>query len=117
MTRFGFPQSARLRKRGDFLSIQANGQRVHTQHFVVMVARGGSGRVGITVSSKVGNAVTRNRLKRLLREFVRQARWAVGQWVPADKDLVIIARRSAVGLRSADVHRDLMTIRERVATC
>ncbi|MEN9785418.1 MAG: hypothetical protein RLZZ299_682 [Pseudomonadota bacterium] len=47
-------------------------------------------RIGYTVSRKVGNAVTRNRVKRWLREAVR----VVPQW-PDGVDLVLVARAEA----------------------
>jgi ribonuclease P protein component len=115
--RYQFPSSARLRKRREFLVVQGEGKKVHTRHFLVLVSREGTGRVGITVSKKVGNAVIRNRVKRLVREFVRQARWDDGAWVPAGRDLVIVAKRSAAEIDFAELSRDLMAERERVASC
>jgi len=53
----------------------------------------GGARFGITVTRKVGNAVTRNRIKRVLRETCRRA----GDRFPGDVDIVIVARHSAVG--------------------
>jgi ribonuclease P protein component len=53
--------------------------------------REGPARVGLTVSSQVGNAVVRNRVKRLLREAVRHERASLPQ-----VDLVIVARASSV---------------------
>jgi ribonuclease P protein component len=106
----------RLRRRQDFVAIQSAGTRVHGKHFVVLVAQG-AGRVGITVSKKVGNAVTRNRLKRFIREFVRQARWDGGRWAPADCDLVVVAKKSASGIDAAEVAADLLNQRDRVASC
>jgi ribonuclease P protein component len=106
-----FPPSARLRKRSDYIAVQGSGRKVHTQHFLVLVRRQeGSGRVGITVSKKVGNAVTRNRVKRLVREFVRQTRW-----IPEHCDLVIIAKRSAAEIDFAELSRDLQNHRNQVA--
>ncbi len=48
-------------------------------------------RVGLTVSTKVGNAVTRVRIRRHLRELFRKRRHALPQGI----DLVFIARASA----------------------
>lgn len=48
-------------------------------------------RVGFTVSSKVGNAVVRNRVRRRLRELFRTRR----SELPKGLDMVLIARNSA----------------------
>ncbi len=113
--RLKFPRERRLRKRSDFVAIQTGGRKVHTKYFLVLV-RKGAGRVGITVTKRTGNAVTRNRLKRLIREFVRQAS-VDGPWVPVDRDVVIIARSSAAGRSYAELSADLGRQRERVAAC
>ncbi len=110
---FTFPKRVRLRKRREFLAVQNAGERVNGRHFLALVKRGGSGRVGITVSKKVGNSVTRNRIKRLVREFIRTS-----GWVPDTADVVIIAKRTAAGLAGYhEVARDLEQMRGRVARC
>jgi ribonuclease P protein component len=59
--------------------------------------------LGITVSKKVGKAVERNRLKRRIREWFRHNR----SLLPMEAELVVIARRGAAGLDSAEIHREL----------
>jgi ribonuclease P protein component len=115
-SRFGFPRDRRLRKRRDFVAVQTGGAKVRTKYFLVLV-RKGTGRVGITVTKRTGNAVTRNRLKRLIREFVRQSGWDAGAWVPHDRDVVIIARSAAAGQSYRELAADLERNRQRVAAC
>jgi ribonuclease P protein component len=115
--RHRFTREARLRKRRDFVDVQATGAKVHTKYFLVLVRKEGAGRVGITVTKRTGNAVTRNRLKRLIREFVRQARGADGDWVPPGRDVVIIAKNAAATRTRSELVADLARHRERVARC
>ena len=110
-----FPRSLRLRKRRDYLAVQSVGIALHTRHFILLVKRDGAGRVGITVSKKIGNSVTRNRVKRLVREAIRQ--WGDVPWVPPGLDVVVVAKRSAASAGLAEVSRDLGKNREKVAAC
>lgn len=84
----------RLRERVDFLAVQEGGAKHHGRH-VLGIARRRSdpqlaGRLGLTVTRKVGNAVVRNRIKRLLREWLRR-----NGWVPRGWDIVLVAKDSA----------------------
>jgi ribonuclease P protein component len=115
--RFRFPRACRLRKRRQFVAVQTTGRKVHTKYFLVLVGKEGTGRVGITVTKRTGNAVTRNRLKRVVREYVRQARWDGGEWVPRDRDLVIVAKASAAEAKHAELVGDLERSGAKVAAC
>ena len=88
-----FPKSARLRKRPEFLRLSRIGRKIHSAHFVIVSGKNerGESRLGITVSSKVGNAVVRNRIKRCVREFFRRRRHELS----ASEDILVIARKSA----------------------
>ncbi len=61
-------------------------------------------RVGFTVSRKVGNAVTRNRVRRRLREAARQV---IPGEARADLDYVLVGRQAAIGRDFADLRREL----------
>jgi ribonuclease P protein component len=74
VTQQGFPKAERLLKRKDYLLLAGSrARKIQTEHFIVLrgEAKGLSPRIGITASRKTGNAVARNRSKRLIREFYR----------------------------------------------
>jgi ribonuclease P protein component len=152
-----FGRDRRLRKRAEFLRIQAagsGGRRVSTRHYVLLVAarplaseprarapkkpgaRAGDvgaeteanaagrrdagaaaaahaerppSRIGIVVTRKVGNAVARNRIKRVCRECFRQ--WP--DLLPPGVDLVVIARQGADALGLAEARAEWLAV-ERV---
>lgn len=62
-----------------------------------------AGRVGLTVSKKVGNSPHRSRVKRVLREWYRLHRHELS----APWDLVVIARPGAAELGLAEVEDEL----------
>lgn len=65
---------------------------------------GGGCRLGITVTRKVGAAVVRNRLKRVLRETFRRHHSRLSP----SFDLVINPRRSMLYLRPEEVEAQLL---------
>lgn len=70
-----WPAGRRLLRRADFRAAYEQGMRRASRHFTLFGRRrGGVGGVcfGITVSRKLGNAVTRNRLRRRTRELLRR---------------------------------------------
>jgi ribonuclease P protein component len=90
-----FPKSLRLRSRREFLIVQDTGAKVSADCVLALFKPNGrpdsETRVGLTVSSKVGNAVVRNRVRRKLRELFRTRR----SELPRGLDMVLIARNSA----------------------
>ncbi|SDT42816.1 ribonuclease P protein component [Friedmanniella luteola] len=83
------PRGSRLNASGDFRSTIRRGVRVGRPTLVVHVGPSGSDgvRVGMVVSKAVGNAVTRNRVKRRLRHL---AAAEIGR-TPAGTDVVVRA--------------------------
>ena len=71
-----FPRAARLLKQADFERVYKQGRRHFSSHMTVFYLRQaeGNARVGFTVGRVLGGAVERNRIKRRLRETVRQRR-------------------------------------------
>ena len=88
-------RGARIRHRRDFLRVQKTGTRVHGQAFTVVAAPGATGRarVGCAVSKRVGNAVVRARVRRMIKETFRRV---ATRLPPAD--VVVIAKPFAAEL-------------------
>ena len=88
-----YPKAARLRRRAEFLAVQSQGRRRHSDHLVIIrqPAPGECSRLGVTVSKRVGNAVVRTRVKRLLREIFRARRIDI----KPPTDVVVIAKPGA----------------------
>lgn len=61
-------------------------------------------RLGITVSTKIGNAVTRNRIKRLIREAYRLHEFQLVDGM----DFVIVARSRAKGATYWDIEKSFL---------
>jgi ribonuclease P protein component len=95
----------RLRKRAEFRAA-AGGKRVSREGFVIQAVapgREGPARFGLTITKKIGNAVVRNRIRRRLREVVRQA----GSGARDGTDYVLVGRRAALTLEFDRLIADL----------
>jgi ribonuclease P protein component len=92
-----------LVKKGDFKRVFDSGRRFSSSYLVIYALPSGLdfSRLGLAVSKKIGNAVTRNKIRRRLREAVRR-RLAER---PLRYDIVIVARTAAVGAAFADLDR------------
>lgn len=107
-----FPKFVRLRKPAEFERVFAGKAYVADGVLVMNAAANELGvtRLGLSVSRKVGNAVVRNRWKRLIREVFRRAR----NDLPPGFDLVIRPKRGAAPVY-ADVAASLPKLVAKVA--
>lgn len=100
-----FPKTRRLLKRVDFTRVQRGGSGAGSRNYVVIVAPREAlepSRLGLVASRKTGNAVKRNRGKRLVREWFR-----LGYQQHQGFDIVVILRSGAPALGFADATREL----------
>lgn len=96
----------RILRRDDFLRIGKLGKKIKTNHFIILFLENdlAFSRVGITVTRKIGKAVERNRVKRLIREFFRLNREAI----PKSNDFIFIAGKGSPQLVYSDIVRELL---------
>lgn len=84
-----WPKSARLRRRREYLEVQGRGVKAQGQWLTALARPGRAGqRLGVTVSTKVGESVVRSKVKRWIREAFRRNR----ALLPPQLDVVLIAR-------------------------
>ena len=104
----------RLKKRADFLRVARKGMRHVSPGLILVVASQDVTKIdpskptigiGFTASKKVGNAVTRNRVKRRLRAAVREV---IHNNVIPNRDYVVIGRGKTVNRAFEDLKSDLI---------
>ncbi|MHB8069865.1 MAG: ribonuclease P protein component [Desulfobaccales bacterium] len=102
-----FTKEDRLLRRAEFLRAIAQGRRLHTRHFSITLAPAPAGRprLGLVVTKRMGKAVRRNRVRRLLREFFRLHR----DGLPPE-DIIIMAKKGAPTLDYHQVQEELSRV-------
>lgn len=97
-----FGKTSRLYRSDDFLAVKKQGTSARAGCIVVAFKKGRRRRLGIIASRRAGNAVHRNRIKRIVREFFRQNREAfpVG-------DSVVIPTAGAMGRTNDELRSHL----------
>ena len=111
--RFCFTKADRILKRSEFLKLSILGKKTQNRHFIAIFSTGRCQRtsLGVTVARKVGNAPTRNRIKRFSREYFRLNRHIItGYW-----DINIIAKKKAVDISSGETFLSLQNIFDNIS--
>jgi ribonuclease P protein component len=110
--RFRFPVVRRLKLSAEFERVRKGGRAVRggvLMLSVLPVEGEKRFRAGLITSRRVGGAVARNRVRRRLREIVRRNQHGLksGIW------FVVIARRSAAQVRSAELEAEWLRLARR----
>lgn len=94
-----------LKKNYEFMNLYKKGKFFVGKYIVLYVKRNNikTNRLGITVNKKVGKAVKRNRLKRLIKECYRHYEVSVKEGF----DLVFVARNSEIMPGYLEIKREM----------
>lgn len=105
---FSLPKAERIRKRAEYVSIQTQGRKLFTPSFIAFTVWNPQAplRLGVTVSKRVGGAVVRNRVKRLVREVFRHDKARL----PQGLQLVIVAKADAARLDFQRAHAEFLEL-------
>ncbi|HSX38450.1 MAG TPA: ribonuclease P protein component [Chlamydiales bacterium] len=102
-----FPKKSRLLKRRDFHRVYRKGTRLAGSMLCIDWVKSSKGiRLGISVSTRYGNALERNRFKRLVREAFRLSR----DRLPPFIDLNIMPRKFAKKATLAHIQAELQRL-------
>ncbi|GAE26201.1 ribonuclease P protein component [Halalkalibacter wakoensis JCM 9140] len=99
----------RIKTNEEFSNVFKNGQSVANRQFVLYkLPKEGQPffRLGLSVSKRVGNAVTRNQVKRYIREVFRLK----ADMIERHADYVVIARKPAAEMTFSEVEQSLLHV-------
>lgn len=103
-----FSRAVRLGSNRNYRYVYRKGKSYPSRNLTLVYLKGRGVRVGFSVSSKVGNAVTRNHLRRLMREDVRKMLHTMkyGRYI-------FVARPSAKGIAHEKLTQEITHVVER----
>lgn len=102
-----------LKENAAFRRLYYRGANAGNRYLVIYCRRNGLkvNRMGLTVSTKLGHAVVRNRIRRRLREIVRLHE----QQLTTGYDFVIVARSAAVEAEFSALTKAFLTLTEKLS--
>jgi ribonuclease P protein component len=106
-----FPSYCRLNRATDFRRVFSKGKRIATRLFVIYILPNhlSHSRLGIQVQSKIGTAIQRNYIKRIVREIFRK----IHQDFRDPVDIVFIAGKQMRDVRFAEFNEELLRVLQR----
>lgn len=102
----------RLKNRNDFSRIYRHGKSFANGQFVVYWSRQVNAepfRLGVSASKKIGNAVVRNRMRRMVKEIVRLRKEQIVEKI----DLIIIVRKPAIQMKMKEMDKSMVHVLKR----
>ena len=110
MSNESFGKNERLLKGWQYKEVFDKGWRIDKRVFVIYGVKNllGFTRIGLSVPKKVGTAVKRNRVKRILREVFRQNK----ERFLKSHDIVVVAKKGAEGLSFKEAEEIFLSVRK-----
>ncbi len=104
----GLPRSRILKKKKDFQAVYSRGKSYANRFLVLYVFRSNrfQGKVGFAAGKKLGNAVKRNRIKRLLRESYRMHQSEIEEGV----SLLLVGRKAALAVKCQELEKAFLAL-------
>jgi len=101
-----FPLCYRISLKRDIISLKGSEKRLKGKYVIIVFKENllGHPRILPVVSSRIGNAVMRNRIKRLIREIFRRNLKSIGGY-----DLMMVARKSIGDADFSAIENDIRT--------
>lgn len=108
MREYSFNKRVRLLKSEEYLRLRKNSFKYVNKEFYLICKKNRLeySRLGLTVSKKTGNAVKRNRIKRIIRDYYRRNKTLI----KGNFDINIIAKQSAAGKTNKELFESLENV-------
>ncbi len=101
-----------IKKNKEFRKIYSKGKSTADRYVVIYSLENKLNicRVGFTVSKKIGNAVKRNRIRRIFREVCRLNL----KKIPGGYDYILLARRDITGLNYWQIEKSILKLLKKI---